>query len=218
MGIKEEAFVPILNEISISRRIWYSSVLVKIPFLPSPEKSEYLEWEQGIYFYNKFSGNWNVGMPAKVSELISRNLWLLAWKMKEEQPSAEPHSCGWAQFILLIIIKGCQCAQCMGSQSNPQMSSDAQFLNHHRFFHNKFESIPFTHCYPQKRENCTLWMLKIMLGTSHTLSCSCVFVLLHLFLDGSNYVAQAGFEDSYLGFLRAGLQACSTTSNCDHWA
>lgn len=114
----------------------FDTVLARwhFPALPSSEKSEYLEWEQGIYFYNKFSTYWNVGMPAKVSELISRNCWLLAWKMKEEQPSAEPQHCGWAQPMVFIVVEGCKCAQCLGSRSNSQMSSAAQFLNHQDWF------------------------------------------------------------------------------------
>lgn len=145
---KKEEFVSILNEISISSGIltWWH-----LPVFPSSEKSEYLEWEGRIYFYNKFSDYWNVGMPAKVSALISRNLWLLAWKMKEDQPSAEPHRCGWAQSSVLTIIKGNKCSQCLGTQSNPRMSSAAQFLNHQDcFFHSEFEYILFLNVTPRK--------------------------------------------------------------------
>lgn len=135
-------------------------------------------------------------MPAKVSALISRNLWLLAWKMKEDQPSAEPHRCGWAQSSVLTIIKGNKCSQCLGTQSNPRMSSAAQFLNHQDCFFPQWVWIhPFPQCYPKKSENCTPWMLKIMSVTSHIFLVPVCLFLLCLILDGSNYVAQAGFEE-----------------------
>lgn len=114
-----------------------------LPGLPSSEKSQYLEWEDKIYFYNKFSDYWNVGMPAKVSALISRNLWLLAWKMKEDQPSAEPHSCDWAQPSVLIVIKGNKCAQCLGSRSNTHVISCSVPQPLGLFFHNEFKYILF---------------------------------------------------------------------------
>lgn len=146
------------------------------PALPSPEESEYLEWEMGIYFYNKFSDNWNVGMPAKVSELISGNLWLLDWKMKEEQPSTEPHSCGRAQLTVLIVIKGCQNAPCLGSQSDPQMSSDAQFFKHqHCFSTMSLNPSLLLHVTPKKRENGTPWI-------NHAKSVICLHHLVPVYL------------------------------------
>lgn len=196
MGPKGEGLVSILNEVSISCGIWYSSDLVTFTSPTLIWEIRISRMEDRIYFYNKFSDYWNVGMPAKVSALISRNLWLLAWKMKEDQPSAEPHSCGWAQASVLTIIKGNKCAQCLGSQSNPRMSSAAQFLNHQYCFFTLSLNISFSSMLPQEK-----WKLYSLNAENHASNFTylnlvpmCLF-LLHLFSDGSNYVSQAGFEE-----------------------
>lgn len=215
MGPKKEEFVSILNEISMSSGIltWWH-----LPALPSSEKSEYLEWEDRIYFCNKFSDYWNVGMPAKVSALISRNLWLLAWKMKENQPSVEPHSCGWTQSNVLTVIKGNKCAtvwEVKVTHACHQLLSSSTI----RIVFPQWVWIyPFPQCYPKKSENCTSWMLKIMPGnfTYLNLGPMCLF-LLCLFLDGSNYVAQAGFEELLHQLLESWITGVYVVQ-LDHWA
>ena len=129
-------FDTILSQYQISLSITQS------PLLKAESKclelgGRILSWDQGIYIYNKFSDDCNVGAPAQVSELTSRKLWLLAWKRKgrsQVQNHRTRKKCEGMTGpnpLSSFLLKDTHVLPLPKYLSNPQTPSEAQFQSHH---------------------------------------------------------------------------------------